>query len=387
MSRPQGPGPAVCEDSTSSERALLQPACFGGASAARRLDSDRIVRSIEEVLTAFVADRVRSTRTEEPGLEALLDAVGDFIAAPGKRVRPLLCVLGWYAAGGTGPAPPVSVLRVAACPELFHAFALMHDDVMDGSDHRRGRPSLHRTLAACHPSHPRAERLGVNAAILAGDLVLAWSDELLTSTPMTPEQSKAVLPVVYRMRTEIVTGQYLDLVTTSRPTDCLDTALRIARYKTAKYTVERPLQIGAALFGADEALHRVLGRIALPLGEAFQLRDDLLGSFGDPSRTGKPTLDDLREGKHTALLACALRRADPAGRELLRDTMGAADLDAHAADRVRELLEECGARQAVEDLIQERHHQALVHLNRAHLPATAAAALRDLIQTVHNRTA
>ncbi|MFE4334045.1 polyprenyl synthetase family protein [Streptomyces sp. NPDC056831] len=386
MSRRQSPGTAVRDDSTSSEPALLQPARSVGTSAAR-LDLDRIVRSIEEVLTAFVADKVLSARAEEPALEALLDAVGDFITAPGKRIRPLMCVLGWYAAGGTGPIPPASVLRVAACLEIFHAFALIHDDVMDGSDHRRGRPSMHRTLAAHHSSYPEAARLGVNAAILAGDLVLVWSDELLTSTPMTPEQIKAVLPVIYRMRSEIVTGQYLDLVTTGRPTDCLSTALRIAQYKTAKYTVERPLQIGAALAGADESLHQVLNGVALPLGEAFQLRDDLLGTFGDPRRTGKPTLDDLREGKHTALLACALRRADPAGQELLRRTMSAADLDAHAADRIHAVLEGCGARQAVEDLIQERHRQALDRLNQAHLPATAATALRDLIQTVHNRTA
>lgn len=386
MSRRQSPVTAVRDDASSSMSALLRPVRSVG-SGAGRLDLDRIVRSIEEVLTVFVADKVSGSRAEEPGLEALLDAVGDFISAPGKRIRPLMCVLGWYAAGGTGPVPPVSVLRVAACLEIFHAFALMHDDVMDGSDQRRGRPSLHRTLAAQHPSHPRADRLGVNAAILAGDLVLVWSDELLTSTTMTPEQIKAVLPVVYRMRREIVTGQYLDLVTTGRPTDSLSTALRIARYKTAQYTVEGPLQIGAALAGADQSLLHVLSTIALPLGEAFQLRDDLLGTFGDPRRTGKPTLDDLREGKHTALLAFALRRADRAGQKLLLRTVGAADLDAHTAARIQGLLEECGARQAVEDLIQERHHQALERLNHARLPATAAFALRDLIQSVHNRTA
>ncbi|MEU4878551.1 polyprenyl synthetase family protein [Streptomyces sp. NPDC021608] len=373
------------DDASSPTSAPLRPA--RSVDSAGRLDLERIVRSVEEVLTVFVADKVSDSRAEEPGLEALLDAVGDFISAPGKRIRPLMCVLGWYAAGGTSPVPPVSVLRVAACLEIFHAFALMHDDVMDGSDQRRGRPSLHRTLAAHHPGHPRADRLGVNAAILAGDLVLVWSDELLTSTPMTPEQINAVLPVVYRMRREIVTGQYLDLVTTGRPTDSLSTALRIARYKTTQYTVEGPLHIGAALAGADQSLLHVLSTIASPLGEAFQLRDDLLGTFGDPHRTGKPTLDDLREGKHTALLACALRRADRAGQKLLLRTVGAADLDADTAARIQGLLEECGARQAVEDLIQERHHQALERLNHAHLPGTAAFALRDLIQAVHNRTA
>ncbi|MEW2373717.1 polyprenyl synthetase family protein [Streptomyces sp. NPDC006656] len=386
MSRRQSPVTAGRDDASGSTSSLLWPARSVG-SGAGRLDLDRIFRSIEEVLTVFVADKVSGSRAEEPGLEALLDAVGDFISAPGKRIRPLMCVLGWYAAGGTSPVPPVSVLRVAACLEIFHAFALMHDDVMDGSDQRRGRPSLHRTLAAHHPGRPGADRLGVNAAILAGDLVLVWSDELLTGTPMTPEQIKAVLPVVHRMRRAIATGQYLDLVTTGHPTDSLSTALRIARYKTAQYTVEGPLQIGAALAGADQSLLHVLSTIALPLGEAFQLRDDLLGTFGDPRRTGKPALDDLREGKHTALLACALRRADRAGQKLLLRTVGAADLDARTAARVRGLLEECGARQAVEDLIQERHHQALERLNHAHLPATAAFALRDLIQAVHNRTA
>ncbi|MFE1754993.1 polyprenyl synthetase family protein [Streptomyces anandii] len=375
------------DDASSSMCALRWPAHSVG-SGAGRVGGDRIVRSTEEVLTVFMADKVSGSRAEEPGLEALLDAVGDSICAPGKRIRPLMCVLGWYAAGGTSPVPPVSVLRVAACLEIFHAFALMHDDVMDGSDHRRGRPSLHRTLAAHHPGRPGADRLGMNAAILAGDLVLVWSDELLTSTPMTPEQTKTTVPpVAYRMRREIVTGQYPDLVTTGRPTDSLSTALHIARYKTAQYTVEGPLRIGAALAGADQALLHVLSTVALPLGEAFQLRDDLLGTFGDPRRTGEPTLDDLREGKHTALLACALRRADRGGQELLPRAVGTADLDAHTAARVQGLQEERGARQAVEDLIQERPHQALERLNDAHLPATAALALRDLIQAVHNRTA
>src|ERR1041384_706255 len=212
-----------------------------------------------------------------------VQALADFLAAGGKRLRPLLCVTGWHAAVGERTPPP-AVIRVAAALEMFHAFALIHDDVMDQSSLRRGHPTVHRALAgqrlAAGDSPVSAERFGVGGALLVGDLALTWSDELIHTAGLGPAQLTAILPVLNVMRTEIMYGQYLDLVATGSPTDDVERALTIARYKTSKYSIERPLHIGAVLAGAGHDLLGALTGYALPLGEAFQLRADLLGAFG-----------------------------------------------------------------------------------------------------------
>lgn len=195
------------------------------------------------------------------------------------------------------------------------AFCLIHDDIIDNSSTRRGAPTVHRTLATRHAAHrpaPLAESLGTSCAILVGDLALTWADELLHTSGLTSRQLAAVLPVVHTMRTmrtEVIYGQYLDVTATGMPTPDLERALTIIRYKTAAYTCERPLHVGAVLGAAPPQLLHGLSACATPLGEAFQLRDDLLGVFGDPATTGKSRLEDLREGKHTVLVALAPRDA------------------------------------------------------------------------------
>ncbi|MEJ8639806.1 polyprenyl synthetase family protein [Streptomyces sp. MS2.AVA.5] len=301
-----------------------------------------------------------------------------FLSAGGKRVRPLLCLIGWHAGGGTG-GDAAPVVRVAASLEMFHAFALVHDDIMDRSDSRRGRPAVHRALAARHSrgrSASDADHIGEGAAILIGDLALAWSDELLYSAGLDPVQLADVLPVVSEMRTEVMYGQYLDLTSGGLPTGDLDRALAISRYKTAKYTIERPLHIGAALAGSSQALREALSAYALPLGEAFQLRDDLLGVFGDPCATGKPRMDDLREGKHTALVALAYQHATTDQRNTLDALLGRRGLTDSDAGSLRRLLVDTGACARVEQLITIRHEQAERALDSAGLSPQVAAALR-----------
>lgn len=311
----------------------------------------------------------------------------DFLAAGGKRLRPLLCVAGWQAAGGRGtPAP---VIKTAASLEMFHAFALIHDDVMDNSDTRRGAPTVHRRLARHHGAGltaTAAQRLGASTAILIGDLALAWSDELLHTAGLTARQLRAVLPLIDVMRSEVMYGQYLDVTAVGHPTADVDRALRIMRYKTAKYTVERPLHIGAALTEASPAVRELLSAYALPVGEAFQLRDDLLGVFGAPQVTGKPSLDDLREGKHTVLVALAFQHADAGQRHTLLTLLGTPDLDAADAERVRRTLTATGARDRVEHMINTRHAQALHALESAPFPPAAIAALHQLADTATTRT-
>ncbi|GAA3722216.1 polyprenyl synthetase family protein [Streptomyces tremellae] len=303
----------------------------------------------------------------------------------GKRIRSILCAYGWYAAG-PGREALETAIRAAASLELFQVFALVHDDVMDDSDTRRGQPSAHRALAAAYTDSggpgARAEAHGMGAAVLLGDLALVWSDELLHTAGLEPGRLAEVLPLVAEMRSEVMYGQLLDLCTTGRrPSGDVDAALHVIRYKTAKYTMERPLQIGAALAGGPPEVLDACSAFGVPLGEAFQLRDDLLGVFGDPGTTGKPALDDLREGKATVLMAHAVRAANPAQLEVLHTLVGDPGLTRRQAKEVRRVLEETGAREAVEEMIEERRAQALRALDDAPFTRQAIACLRELART------
>ncbi|MER8029706.1 polyprenyl synthetase family protein [Streptomyces bauhiniae] len=309
--------------------------------------------------------------------------LGDFIRAGGKRLRPLLCAAGWWAAGGRGL--PEVVVRTASALELYQAFALIHDDIIDRSAIRRSQPAVHRALAERHEGRGAGAHLGVSAAILIGDLALTWSDELVTGAGMPLARRVSVCRVIDAMREEMHYGQYLDLMGSLGSLADLERSMRVIRYKTAKYTVERPLHVGAALVGGGAALLRILTRFALPLGEAFQLRDDLLGVIGDPDATGKPVLDDLREGKRTVLLALAAQRADSAGRAVLEQLVGDPALDEEGALRVREVLRDTQAVLTVEEMINERYKKSLAVLDEAPLAAATADALRTIARLAVDR--
>ncbi|WP_267884796.1 polyprenyl synthetase family protein [Streptomyces sp. NRRL S-87] len=312
----------------------------------------------------------------------------DFLRSGGKRVRPTLCVLGWQAAGGG--VTRGTVVQVAASLEMFHAFALIHDDLMDRSDLRRGRPTVHRALAALYRhtgrTHEEADRLGGAGALLVGDVALAWAGELLHSARLPSRRLLAALARTDRMRTEVMYGQYLDLVSTGRPGPGTTTPLKVVRLKTAGYTFEHPLLLGAELAGADSGLLGALTAYGRAAGEAFQLRDDLLGVFGRPDVTGKPNLDDLREGKHTLLLSLAYRTADPAHLRVLRRYVGDPGLDENGAERLREVLRSTGAQEAVEQQVASRSREAVQALQDVPLPRLVAERLKDFVQTLSVRT-
>ncbi|MBB5110036.1 polyprenyl synthetase family protein [Streptomyces spectabilis] len=329
------------------------------------LDLAGICGEVDARLAAFLDGKARAAAGQRlPG--EIVEVLSGFLFAGGKRIRPLLCVIGWNVACGKGPAGPV--VRAAASLEMFHAFALIHDDLVDESDTRRGQPTAHRALAARHAGRADAGWLGVSTAILLGDLALVWSDELVNTAGLTTRQLADAVAVIDAMRTEVVYGQYLDLLATDKPTTDTGRAMTIARYKTAKYTVERPLHLGAAFAGAAPSLRAALSDFALPVGEAFQLRDDLLGTFGTSGVTGKPCLDDLRGGTNTALVTLAMQRADPAQQRTLCSLIGNPELDEDDADRVRLILDATDAHRAVEQLIHSRHEQACRALARGSVP-------------------
>jgi geranylgeranyl diphosphate synthase, type I len=308
----------------------------------------------------------------DSALREPLGALRGLIAAGGKRLRPAFCHWAFVGVGGD-PADP-RVADAGAALELLHTFALVHDDVMDGSDQRRGRPSVHRAFIDRHRELgwvADSRRSGEGAAILVGDFAFVYADQLLGEIP------PAARRIYDELRIELCVGQYLDLVGTASASRDPVQATRIERYKSGKYTVERPLHLGAALAGADASVLDALTAVGLPLGEAFQLRDDLLGVFGEASITGKPVGDDLREGKLTPLVAAATERADAAGRALL-DRLGAPTLDDAEIAAVQALFVECGACDEIEARIELRVDEALRALDRAPLTDDARVALAEL---------
>ncbi|MFD7003810.1 polyprenyl synthetase family protein [Streptomyces mirabilis] len=353
-----------------------------GVIDVREIDLSAVREQVDAVLEDFLEDKVRVAASRNHPLE-VAGILRDFLTAGGKRIRALLCVVGWHAAGGSEDR--AAVLRVAASLELFVAFALIHDDIMDDSDTRRGRPAVHRALRTRLGPSPRAERLGAGGALLVGNLALMWAQELLHTAELSVQRRRAVHALYDAMLEEVMYGQYLDVMGTG-PGDDVDAALQIVRYKTATATVERPLQLGAAVAGADDTTLGLCTALGLPLGEAFQIRDDLLDVFGSADGACAPGLGDLREGKRTVLLALGLRAATPAQRRRLRDLVGRADLDAQGAAEVRGILEETGARQRTEHMITSRHEQVLRVLDASALPPAASRALRGLAVTATQYT-
>ncbi|WP_129305784.1 polyprenyl synthetase family protein [Streptomyces sp. L2] len=350
--------------------------------------ADGVRAAVDALLDDFLKRKV--TTAVAKGLpEEVPCVLKDFLRDGGKRIRPALCVLGWQAGGGG--ALKGAVVQVAASLEMFHAFALIHDDLMDHSDIRRGKPSVHRRLAARHHEAGRtreeADMLGAAGALLVGDVALAWAGELLHSAGLPARRLVAALARTDRMRTEVMYGQYMDLLATGRPNPCTTKSLKIARYKTAGYTIEHPMLLGAELAGADQSLVGALTAYGRAAGEAFQLRDDLLGVFGRPDVTGKPNLDDLREGKQTLLLSLAYRMADPAQLRVLRRYAGDPLLDEHGAARLREVLRSSGAQTAVEQQVETRSRQAVEALQRVSLPLHVAEQLRNFAQALSHRPA
>jgi geranylgeranyl diphosphate synthase type I len=305
-------------------------------------DDHDFTARVDHTLAGFVQLQRGVLADMGPDVDELADAALAFVEG-GKRLRPQFCLAGWLVAGGDPDDP--GIVPAAASLEWLQGSALVHDDLMDGSDTRRGRPAVHRAFEAQHRAGGRVgdpARFGESVAVLLGDLMLSWCDELFRASGLATVP--AALAYLDRCKTEVVAGQFLDVVGQTRSTLSVAEAMRVVRFKSAKYTVERPLHMGAVLAGADDGLVSALSDVALPLGEAFQLRDDVLGVFGDPSVTGKPAGDDLREGKRTVLVARAHELADPAGRALLTESLGTAD----GVGPIAELIRSSGALAAVE---------------------------------------
>lgn len=340
-----------------------------------------LARSVEAELARFLAEQ-RRTFGDDPGVLVLFDELERVVASGGKRLRPLFCLLGHRAAGG---AIDDRAVRAASALELLHTFAIVHDDVMDRSETRRGVPASWKHLAEEHRRaghRGAAEPYGTSAAILLGDLALVLADTALLASGFAGEPLIAGLGRYARMRTEVVAGQFLDVLAAHRGSADEREARRIAVLKSGGYTVEGPLHIGALLAGADEEAMSALSRYGLPLGEAFQLRDDVLGVFGDPDVTGKDRDSDLREGKRTVLVAKAMAASSGDDRRLLEDRLGRGDLTVEELARTREVLEATGALGDTLALIDDRVASAKATLAGSGLEDGAVALLAQMADLV-----
>jgi len=317
-------------------------------------------------------ERFLARKSDEiPEGEPLIDEIGRLHRLGGKRLRPAFCYWGYRAPGGVDRP---EIVAGASSLELLHTFALVHDDIMDSADLRRGE----KTTRAAH---------GDNFALLTGDLALVLADSLLMECGFPPEVIHRGFAIYSRMRGEVIAGQYLDVRVAEQPDATERQVRRIAMLKSGLYSVVEPLTIGAVLAGASMEVVEGLRAMGRPVGEAFQLRDDLLGVFGDSAVLGKSVDSDIREGKKTLLYVKAMKRASETDRGFLLDRWGGADLATEEVEKLRRIIGRSGAREEIEDLLVDLRAQAAKALASLAIEEEAREALGHLIEVVIDRDA
>ena len=339
-----------------------------------------VLARVEEFVDVRCAAELRGA-----GVDIATDVLMQFVSG-GKCLRSTFAYLGWLCAAAENPA----ALRAAASFELLHAFALLQDDVMDGSALRRGRPAAHVQFGQWHRARGlsgSATRFGESAAILLADLCLVWAAQMLRESGLPTDALQRAWPRYDAMRTELAVGQFADLVNDARGLPTLEDVLDVARRKSGNCTVRRPLEIGAALAGCDNRTMVLLGSYGTAVGEAFQLRDDVLGIFGAASVTGKPSGGDLSEHKATSVVVAAHQMADPTIRRQLTELMSCDEIDDDAIARWRTLIVATGAVQWIEEMIAERVTAARDQISDTRIDESVRAALASMAAVCTARTA
>ena len=322
--------------------------------------------AVDVELHRFLDERFKAV----PDAADLIDEIARVVSAGGKRLRPAFCYWGFRAAGGRhGP----EIVRAAASLELLHTFAIVHDDIMDDSDERRGEPTVH-------------VRHGLGFALLTGDLALVLADALFFSAGFAPSVALQAFGAYSLMRQEVIAGQHLDVKHAERAEISEHEARHIAVLKSGRYSIEKPLVIGALLADAPGGLVAGLSAFGDPLGEAFQLRDDLLGSFGDRSSLGKPVDSDIREGKRNVLYAATARLLTGRDREFFVSRWGGGDsLTGDDVQQLRDLVEGSGARAVAEEMLRARAEEAARAILGLNIDEQARGALRALAHEATDR--
>ena len=363
-----------------------------------------LLQQIQTQLDDFCHERRGEFETISPDLTPMIDFAKSLMAG-GKRFRAMFAYWAWMASLPTAEHQQneeerklsgEAIIAITTALEMFHAAALVHDDLLDQSDTRRGAPSVHKRFETWHREQNwagSAERFGVAGSVLVGDLMLSWSSEIfgqaLLQSP-NDEITTACREEFSRMRVEVMAGQFLDVVeenaALSRPvSEAVARANRVMLYKTAKYSLEAPLLIGAAFAGASPALRRGFSSFGIPLGLAFQLRDDILGVFGDPAVTGKPAGDDLREGKRTVLVGLTRETLTTSAGRIFDELLTSRELDANQIAFLQQAIIDSGALEKSERMINDLADESLLALADLPIDDTAKANLKLLAERVINR--
>jgi geranylgeranyl diphosphate synthase, type I len=351
-----------------------------------------LTSAVTEQLRRYLDDRRAEAAYIGDDYAEMTAALQEFVLRGGKRLRPAFAYWGWRAVAPEGAVADDDTMLLFSALEMLHACALVHDDVIDASATRRGLPTIHHIFADLHRGrgwHGSAEQFGLSTAILLGDLSLVWADDIIGTSDLPIDARRRVQRVWADIRTEVLGGQYLDIAAEASGADSVASALKVNTYKTASYTISRPLQFGAAAAADRPDVQAIFHAVGNDLGVAFQLRDDVLGVFGDPAVTGKPSGDDLRSGKRTVLLAEALERADasdPLAAKLLRTSVGT-DLSDDNVRELRRVIEAVGALAAVESRIATLTVRALEALDTAPIDVHAKVGLAELGRLVSDRSA
>ena len=347
-------------------------------------------KAIDLALEHFLAGATLELGAIDSNLRPISAALTEFLAG-GKRLRPLFAVAGFVGAGGSAdPTTLERIYKAVVSLELLQACALIHDDMMDGSDTRRGAPSIHRRFENEHRMRAGvgdSATFGSAAALLLGDLALVLSTQALHQSGINAEQLRAVNPIFDTMKVELMAGQYLDMYAGSRSGVSVDDALKIAIYKSGKYTIERPLHFGGALALCPPELLQNYSDYGIPLGIAFQLRDDLLGVFGDASVTGKPAGDDILEGKRTALISYALEHLSPGEVSEFTAIFGNRSATPTEIERMRELINTSGAVEFIEKIIEKKTTLALEASKNQRIASSGQELLAELAIAATRRSA
>lgn len=354
------------------------------SEAFHRLPLADVPKHVRTELADFLKDREpQITKIGNPVTEAI-EHLERFVLDGGKRIRPLYAWAGFVAADGLlGNEDPKAVLRAASSLEFIQSCALIHDDIVDASDTRRGNPTVHRAVEAKHRElgwTGSSEDFGRAAAILIGDMSLVWAEDMFLDSGISQAAIQRAREPWREMRTEVIGGQLLDVSLEAAAIESVELSDSVNRFKTAAYTIERPLHLGAAIAGAPQSLIEAFRGYGRDIGTAFQLRDDQLGVFGDPKITGKPAGDDLREGKRTVLMAIALQRADeqdPAAAQFLRENLGAT-ADPAVLSKMAQMIEDSGAPAEIELRIDDLTQSGLAHLAKANVNSDVTELLRSL---------
>lgn len=362
-------------------------------------ESTRLVDLVQTTIDDFLSDHTGPVSAVSPDLSPYIDYSRELLAG-GKRFRALFCYWGWEAVSQSSDslaAELKAVVGAASALEMFHAAALVHDDIIDNSDTRRGRPAAHRRFESLHGTSGwtgDAASFGRSGALLLGDLLLGWSDELLDDGLAhlgDRAASTAARREFNRMRTDVTCGQYLDILEehswrSRDESELLERAHNVIVHKSAKYSIEAPLAIGATMGGGSLDQVSALRDFGLPLGVAYQLRDDLLGVYGDPEQTGKPAGDDLVEGKRTVLVALARQKLPASAARLLDEMIGDPDLTGQQVQTLQATIRQSGAVEHVERIIDHNVGIARSALAKANISDTARAQLSRLVDTVTRRS-